>query len=173
MCYAIFGNKIRREVHGVATAEELGKQLKPRERQFVHEYLKDLNGTQAAIRVGYSEKNAASQASRLLRKPEIRAYRDALLQEQFDAIGVTKHTIAAEVWDIFRKCTQKEPVLEWDSISREWVHKGEWQFDVKGALKALDMLRQMLPEMNKGSGGGAGSLEDLLAGGGEIGGREF
>lgn len=155
-----------------SAAEELGKKLKPRERAFVREYLVDLNGTQAAIRVGYSEKTAASQASRLLRKPDVQAYRDALLQEQFDAIGVTKHSIAAEVWGIYQKCVQKEPVLEWDSINREWVPSGEWQFNVKGALKALDMLRQMLPEMKHDDDAGGGGLEDMLMGG-STGGREF
>ena len=129
------------------TALELGKRLTERERFFVRQYLVDLNGTQAAIRSGYSEKTAASQASRLLRKSDVQAYRDALLQEQFDAIGVTKHSIAAEVWGIYQKCCQKEPVMEWDSVNREWVPSGEWAFNVKGALKALDMLRQMLPEM--------------------------
>lgn len=153
-------------------AEKLGEALKPRERTFVHEYLHDLNGTQAAIRSGYSEKTAASQASRLLRKPDVQAYRNALLQEQFDAIGVTKHSIAAEVWGIYQKCCQKEPVLEWDSINREWVPSGEWQFNVKGALKALDMLRQMLPEMKKDEDACGGGLEDMLMGGG-TGGREF
>lgn len=159
------------EEKSVSRAEELGKALKPKERAFVREYLHDLNGTQAAIRIGYSEKSAASQASRLLRKSDVQAYRDALLQEQFEAIGVTRHSIAAEVWSIYQKCCQKEPVLEWDSASREWVPSGEWQFNVKGALKALDMLRQMLPEMNKGEDAGGG-LEDLLAAG-DTGGREF
>ena len=149
-------------------AERLGEALKPKERQFVREYLRhNMNGTQAAICAGYSERSAASQASRLLRNPEIRAYRDALLQEQFDAIGVTKHSIAAEVWGIYQKCVQKEPVMEWDSVTHSWVHTGEWTFNVKGALKALDMLRQMLPEMPKDDEGE--SLEDMLGGGG----REF
>ena len=153
------------------TAAELGKKLNARERAFVKEYLIDMNGTKAAIRTHYAEKNAASQASRLLKKPEIQAYRDALLQEQFDAIGVTKHSIASEVWSIYQKCCQKEPVLEWDSINREWVPSGEWQFNVRGALKALDMLRQMLPEMKNDDNAGGG-LEDMLMGGG-TGGREF
>ena len=159
-------------MEGENNVTELGKKLTARERTFVHEYLRDWNGTQAAIRTGYSEKTAASQASRLLRKPEVRAYRDALLQEQFDAIGVTRHSIAGEVWELYQKCVQKEPVLEWDSVIREWVPNGEWQFNVKGALKALDMLRQMLPEMKNGGTEAGGSLEDLLMGGG-TGGREF
>lgn len=151
-------------------AEELGKKLNDRERAFVKEYLIDLNGTKAAIRAHYAEKNAASQASRLLKKPEIQAYRDALLQEQFDAIGITKHCIAAEVWKIFERCTQQRPVQLWDSEKHKYVFAGLWEFDVKGALKALDMLRQMLPEMKQDEDAG-GSLEDMLAGG--SGGREF
>lgn len=153
---------------------ELGKALNMKERKFVREYLVDLNGTQAAIRAGYSEKSAASTASRLLRRENVKAYRDALMQETFEAIGITKHSIAAEVWEIYRKCCQKEPVLAWDPASGEWVESGEWQFNVKGALKALEMLNKMLPNMkdDNGKDTGSGGLEELLMDGG-TGGREF
>ena len=70
----------------------------------------------------------------------------------------------------YQESCQKGPGLERDGINREWVPSGEWQFNVKGALKALDMLRQMLPEMKQDEDAG-GSLEDMLAGG--AGGREF
>lgn len=142
------------------SVEELGRKLRPRERQFVREYLQDLNGTAAAIRTGYSEKSAASQASRLLRKPEVREYRDALLQEQFDAIGVTKHSLAAAVWEVYQRCMEKKPVLEWDNATREWVESGFWQLDSKGALRALDLLSKMLPGLRQEDDGG--SYEDLL-----------
>lgn len=45
--------------------------LTPKQERFVAEYLIDLNATQAAIRAGYSEKTAGSQAHDLLKKPEI------------------------------------------------------------------------------------------------------
>lgn len=45
--------------------------LNAKQRAFTVEYMKDKNGTQAAIRAGYSEKTAYSQAWELLRKPEI------------------------------------------------------------------------------------------------------
>lgn len=151
---------------------ELAKALTRRERDFVREYLVDMNGTQAAIRTGYRETTAASAASRMLRKESVRAYRDALLAEAFEDIGVTRHTIAAEVWAIFKKCTQKEPVLEWNSVAREWEPGGEWQFNVKGALKALEMLNGLLPQLTEGDEGEeTGSLEQLLANG--TGGRKF
>ena len=41
--------------------------------RFVDEYLVDFNGTQAAIRAGYSEKTAAATAARLLRNVNIQA----------------------------------------------------------------------------------------------------
>lgn len=151
---------------------ELAKPLTDRQRMFVRQYMLDLNGTQAAIRAGYDEKTAASRASRLLRTPKIMAYRDALMEERFQAIGIDKYNIAMCVWQIYLRCTQKTPVMVWDSMLHAWVESGEWQFDVKGALKALDMLRQMLPEMKQDDGGGDGtSLEDMLMNGG--GGREF
>lgn len=46
--------------------------LEPRQQMFVLEYLKDLNGTKAAIRAGYSENSAASIASENLTKPNIK-----------------------------------------------------------------------------------------------------
>ena len=42
------------------------KPLNPRQAAFVREYLVDLNGTQAAIRAGYSPNGADVQAIRLL-----------------------------------------------------------------------------------------------------------
>ena len=50
-----------------------GQGLTPRQENFVSEYLRDLNGTRAAIRAGYSPKTAAQAASRLLRNVNISA----------------------------------------------------------------------------------------------------
>ena len=47
------------------------KQLIPKIDRFVDEYMVDLNGTQAAIRAGYSAKTAAQQASRLLKNVKV------------------------------------------------------------------------------------------------------
>lgn len=47
------------------------KDLSPKAALFVNEYLRDLNGTQAAIRAGYSPKTAATQGSRLLRNVQV------------------------------------------------------------------------------------------------------
>lgn len=147
------------------STEEPGRDLRPQEKKFVHEYLIDMNGTKAAARAGYSEKTAASQASRLLKKPAVRAYRDALLAEQFDAIGITKHSIASQVWEIVQRCMDKKPVLEWDSSLREWVDSGNWEFDARGALKGLALLQELVEKMNEAEDDEDGErLEDMIAG---------
>lgn len=53
--------------------------MTPKQSAFVTEYLLDSNGTQAAIRAGYSTKTANEQATQLLKKPEIQ---DAIRQGQ-------------------------------------------------------------------------------------------
>jgi phage terminase small subunit len=56
-----------------ATATPMSKlgALSAKHKRFVQEYMVDLNGTQAAIRAGYSPKSASEQAYDLLRKPQI------------------------------------------------------------------------------------------------------
>ena len=49
------------------------KKLTDKRRAFIHEYPKDFNATQAAIRAGYSEKGANRAASRLLSNVDIQA----------------------------------------------------------------------------------------------------
>jgi phage terminase small subunit len=71
--------------------------LTPRQEQFCHEYLKDRNGTQAAIRAGYSPKTAQEQASRLLSKVMIRAKINQLIREQLDRIKIKADFIVREL----------------------------------------------------------------------------
>ncbi len=47
-------------------------QITDRMKKFIDEYLIDFNGTQAAIRAGYSSDTANEQASQLLARPDIR-----------------------------------------------------------------------------------------------------
>lgn len=53
------------------TRRSTAKGLTPKQARFVAEYLVDLNGTQAAIRAGYSKRTAQEQSSDLLSKPII------------------------------------------------------------------------------------------------------
>ena len=57
--------------------------MTPKQKKFCVEYLKDLHGTKAAIRAGYSEKSAAYMASHMLAMEEIRLKIKAMRRELF------------------------------------------------------------------------------------------
>jgi phage terminase small subunit len=60
----------------------------PKQDQFVREYLIDLNGTQAAIRAGYSKRTANEQAARLLAKVSVREAIDRAQQERAERLDL-------------------------------------------------------------------------------------
>ena len=57
------------------------KKLTDKQQRFCEEYVIDLNGTQAAIRSGYSSKTARSISNENLTKPDIREYISELQKE--------------------------------------------------------------------------------------------
>lgn len=61
-----------------------------RQVRFVLEYLKDLNGTQAAIRAGYSPRHACVEGSRLLANPRVK---EAIERAEEQAQARTQVTI--------------------------------------------------------------------------------
>ncbi len=66
-------------------------------RQFVDEYLIDLNGTQAAIRAGYSESTAQEQSSQLLARPDIRALIEQAQKDRVDRVQINQDTTVNEL----------------------------------------------------------------------------
>lgn len=70
--------------------------LSPKQQRFCEEYLKDMNGTQAVIRAGYSEKGAAVQASKLLRKVNIQTQIAKLAKAVISRNGITAQRILKE-----------------------------------------------------------------------------
>jgi len=72
--------KAAKPINAVRISKDAKKAgLSFQQRVFVTEYLKDRNGTQAAIRAGYGAKGASTQAERLLRNVEIRAQVEAFV----------------------------------------------------------------------------------------------
>ncbi|TGR55694.1 terminase small subunit [Mesorhizobium sp. M00.F.Ca.ET.151.01.1.1] len=81
--------------------------LTPKQQRFVQEYLQDHNGTQAAIRTGYSAKTAKQQGSRLLAEPRIQAAVKAGQQKVAKKAEVTVDSLMAEL-EQARKLALKE-----------------------------------------------------------------
>ncbi|MEW6508845.1 MAG: terminase small subunit [Bacteroidota bacterium] len=59
-------------------------EISEKQRIFINEYLKDLNGKQAAIRAGYSVKSAKVTASRMLTNDNLRNELSKRLKEIYD-----------------------------------------------------------------------------------------
>jgi phage terminase small subunit len=71
--------------------------LTDKQRRFVDEYLIDLNGTQAAIRAGYSAKTANEQASRMLANVSIQQAISEAMAERSKRTGVNQDRIVLEL----------------------------------------------------------------------------
>lgn len=73
------------------------KKLRPKQAQFVNEYLVDLNATQAAIRAGYSKKTAHAIGVENLNKPLIKAAIEKALREREKRTEVTQDRVVEEL----------------------------------------------------------------------------
>lgn len=74
-------------------------ELTPKIKRFCEEYIKDLNGTQAAIRAGYSSKTANEQAARLLAKVNVQNY----IAELKQSLSNKNEGLAQQVIDELKK----------------------------------------------------------------------
>jgi len=72
-------------------------ELTPKKKRFSEEYIIDLNGTQAAIRAGYSKKTANEQASRLLANVNIQEYVKELSQKRQERTQITADMVIKEL----------------------------------------------------------------------------
>ncbi len=100
--------------------------LNIRQQRFVSEYAKDLNGKQAAIRAGFSEKTAESQASRLLRNVKVSIAVKAALHKVEEKAIVTASYVLKSLKEVAEHCRKRRPI------------------DSAGANRALELLGKHL-----------------------------
>ena len=113
--------------------------LPPKRQRFVDEYVIDSNGTQAAIRAGYSPKTAGVQAESLLKIPDIREALDEKLAEIRKKNELTVDYVIDRAKKIIERCMQAEPVYD-----RIGDPTGEYKFDAAGANGSLKILAKYL-----------------------------
>lgn len=120
--------------------------LNEKQKQFCNEYLFDFNGTQSAIRAGYSLKSAYSIANENLKKPEIQNYLKELIESRNERVQITQDELVRDIIEVKNRCMQKAPVMVFDKLNKEYIQMKDgqgrdvWKFDSSGATKALDML---------------------------------
>ena len=109
--------------------------MNDKQKQFCEEYIIDLNGTQAAIRAGYSKKTARAIANELLTKLDIQEYVQKIKNERSERVKYSQDELMRDILEVKNRCMQANPVLD-----KEGNETGIWKFDSNGANKALDML---------------------------------
>lgn len=82
-----------------------------KQKRFCDEYLISLNATQAAIRAGYSVKNARNIASENLTKPNIKAYIDARMAEKDSELIADQNEVLKYLTSVLRGESQSEVVV--------------------------------------------------------------
>lgn len=136
--------------------------MTPRQARFAEEYLKDLNGRQAAIRTGCPEKNAEAQASKWLANPKVSARIDQLRAERSRKTGIDaawlldrlSQEATADLADLYFENGALKPVSEWPLIWRQGLvagvkhvevkdHEGNATGDVIVDVKLSDRVRRL------------------------------
>lgn len=119
--------------------------LTDKQAAFVREYLVDLNATQAAVRAGYSAKTASRIGPELLGKTCVREAIEKAQARRARRVEVTQDYVLENLVEIVERTMQRAPVLDrkGEPVTDE-EGRAVWQFDAKGANKALELLGKHL-----------------------------
>lgn len=132
-------------------------ELTAKQERFVAEYLLDLNGKQAAIRAGYSERTAEVQASKLLSNPKVRAAVMAAKTERAETTKVDANWLLtrlaqeadADIADLYNDAGELKAVKDWPEIWRKGLVAGVDIETVPGGtgkvtkIKVSDRVRRL------------------------------
>lgn len=142
--------------------------LNEKQKRFCEEYLVDMNGTQAAIRAGYSKKTAQEQSSRLLSNAIVQEYVAKLRQEQQERTKIDADWVLKQAVELHLRCMQDiKPVI--NPITGEQMTDEDgnrlFRFDASGAAKGLELAgRNVLVQAFKDVSKVEGSLSVSLSG---------
>lgn len=113
--------------------------LTARQKQFVAEYLLDLNATQSAIRAGYSPRTASIQASRLLSNVKVADAIAQAVEKRSQRTVMDQDWVLACLREVVDRCMQAIPVCD-----RHGNFTGEFRFNAAGATRALEIIGKHL-----------------------------
>ena len=144
------------------------RQLSEQRQRFVEEYLIDLNGTQAAIRAGYSVKTAQEQSSRLLSNVMVQEAISKAMAARSKRTGVNQDRVVLELAKIaFVKMTDivdsngriREDAtdddlaciesIKYKESDNEFGGSVEREVKIGSKLKALELLGKHLGMWNE------------------------
>lgn len=113
--------------------------LAVKQERFVREYVKDLNGKQAAIRAGYSERSAKVTACRILTHANVQQALATLIEARNRDKAVDARYVVETLRENVDRSMQVEPILD-----RDGVKTGEYVYAGAVANRALELLGKHL-----------------------------
>ncbi len=121
--------------------------LNPRQERFVAEYLKDGNGTQAAIRAGYATSSAAVHAHRLLKNErvldKVRAHQNRVQRETDVTVErVARELEAVAFSDPLYMFDRKSNLLPFHKMPKE-ARRGIKLLEVEESVKGRRRIRTL------------------------------
>lgn len=109
--------------------------LTAKQKVFCEEYIKDSNGTQAAIRAGYSVTSAQQTSASNMLKHVIKDYIVELQAERSAETKIDAAWVLLSAKKVYDRCMQEEAVTDRDGAST-----GEYKFEHSGANAALGII---------------------------------
>jgi phage terminase small subunit len=117
----------------------------PRERRFIEEYLVDHNASAAIVRAGFQGTRPDLAASKLLAKPRVHRLLEKRLDDKLRGAGYRLDSVIETTLEIRDRCMTAVPVKDRSGK----VVKGEFQFDANGALRANELISDLLGARRK------------------------
>ena len=111
------------------------KRLTDKQRLFIHEYPKDLNATKAAVRAGYSAKNADKIGPELLGKTRIREPIEEVVSKRLENAAITTDWILETLKENVNRSMQTKPVYD-----KKGDPIGQYVYNGAVANRALELL---------------------------------
>jgi len=131
------------------------KELTPKQKIFLHEYLIDFNATRAYAKAYNREKDETSRQNgyQLLTNTYIKEQIKNELDERCSKLGITEDWILSNLKKVAVRClTEQKAVTYYDKKLKVMVETGNYTFDSSGANRSLELLgkyRAMWKEYQK------------------------
>lgn len=111
---------------------------------YCEDYINTLNQTRSYMKIyGKKYEQARNPACMLMKNPNVQAYIKFLKEKRAKEMKLDKPYVLAQALKTFQKCQEAEPVLEWNPEERRLVETGEYKFDSKGSVAALDLISRL------------------------------
>ena len=116
------------------------RKINARQKLFCEEYMIDANATKAAIRAGYSEKYAGTNADKLLKNTNLVAYLNKLMDARSERTEITADAVLTDLRELADMCMGRIPTPKSIAFEGEIIETEAKEVNAAAANKSLELL---------------------------------